>query len=181
MSFAEAVATLPLEATPAIELSWIRSHPAMARQERNPNRGEPILLTADDILSPANGKAPSRSAAHELQHWVNSPEEFWKKGYDERRKKQGTPHAGNKVEMLEDADEIRRMLAQIEDGLPRNRICPVCAANRRASKSRMEGAESEKPAKPSLPADLIPPVFVPESNPNPTMISGLAPPTAFRK
>jgi len=117
MTFEEAVATLPIEASPAVELSWIRSHPAMARQERSPDRGKPILLTAEDILSPPNGCAPSRSAAHELQHWVNSPEEFWKKGYDERRKKQAVTGTGA-TEIMQDIEEIRRLLQQVDGRRP---------------------------------------------------------------
>lgn len=78
--FAEAIATLPTQAPLAAEIEWVRSHPAMTRRQRSGERG-PLVLTAEDVLDPANGPAPSQSAVQQLQVWSDKPAEFFKMCY----------------------------------------------------------------------------------------------------
>ncbi len=77
-TFEEALSTLPLKADTQIENDWILAHPAMARKARQKNNLEPILISADDILTADHGPAPSRAAAIKLQHWANKPDELYK-------------------------------------------------------------------------------------------------------
>ena len=76
--YVEALSSLPSDAPPAKEISWIRSHPAMSRQIRIGDKRQSVILTASDILEPPHGPAPSQSAVQQLQVWANKPEEFFK-------------------------------------------------------------------------------------------------------
>lgn len=84
--FEQALMLLPVSAPRVEVLEWIEAHPAMMRQDRQGGL-EPILITADDILRAPHGRAPSRAAACQLQHWVNRPNEFFKAVMSELKKK----------------------------------------------------------------------------------------------
>ncbi len=85
-AFEAALSTLPSNAPKQNELDWIQAHPAMMRSARA-GKGTVILLSADDILKAPNGPCPSRSAACQLQHWVNNVSEFYKQIMSEAKKK----------------------------------------------------------------------------------------------
>jgi hypothetical protein len=84
-SFEEMVAKLPANADPIVEMNWIKSHPAMTRKARAKNNDK-ILINEDDILNSSSGPAPSRAAAQQLQHWANSPDQFFKDILSETKK-----------------------------------------------------------------------------------------------
>jgi hypothetical protein len=84
--FENAICELPSSASVARELNWIRSHPAMSRHDRKKD-DSPIIITPDDILKAPHGRAPSQSAVHQLQHWVNRPQAFYAQMLQEDRKK----------------------------------------------------------------------------------------------
>ena len=75
--FEDALRELPARADPQKEIEWVKSHPAMTRQDRQKTR-EHILISADDVWDSSNGPCPSRAAAQQLQHWVNDPKVFYK-------------------------------------------------------------------------------------------------------
>lgn len=97
-----ALLTLPSNAPKAKELEWIEAHPAMMRQSRllatgrAGASGKPavVLLTARDILNAPHGVCPSRSAANQLQHWVNHSQKFFEQIMSEAKKKSGGDGTG---------------------------------------------------------------------------------------
>lgn len=76
--FEDAVRMLPDDAPDSVVRDWIAGHPAMARLSRQKDKTKAVMITASDLLQAPHGKAPSKSAAHALQHWANCPHEFWK-------------------------------------------------------------------------------------------------------
>jgi len=84
-TFEQLVAKLPANADPIVEMNWIKSHPAMTRKARAKNNDK-ILINEDDILNSSSGSAPSRAAAQQLQHWANSPDQFFKDILSETKK-----------------------------------------------------------------------------------------------
>lgn len=86
LPFEKALAALPSSATPADEMNWIKSHPAMSRKDRSRNNNDKVLVTPEDISNAPNGPCPSRAAAQQLQHWVNRPEQFYKDVLSETKK-----------------------------------------------------------------------------------------------
>lgn len=86
LPFERALETLPPTASPAAEMEWIKSHPAMSRKDRSRNTSDRVLVTPEDIHSAPNGPCPSRAAAQQLQHWANRPEQFFKDVLSETKK-----------------------------------------------------------------------------------------------
>jgi hypothetical protein len=82
----QAVMTLPNTAPISVDIEWIREHPAMMRMTRQKDKLKDILITAEDILRPPHGSAPSKSAVYALQHWVNHPQQFYKELLGEQKK-----------------------------------------------------------------------------------------------
>jgi len=80
-----ALSQLPDKSDPVKDIKWIQNHPAMSRKSRQKNEAT-VLLTAEDILSPPHGQAPSRYAATSLQTWVNRPDDFFKIVLNEQKK-----------------------------------------------------------------------------------------------
>lgn len=78
-NFAEALDMIEnqTKATFEDDMQWVYCHPAMGRSAVSFDPTKPILITADDILNPGHGEAPSRGAAMLLQHNVNNPKEFF--------------------------------------------------------------------------------------------------------
>jgi len=111
--FEAALATLPSNSSKQKEIEWIEAHPAMMRSARA-GKGANILLTADDILRAPHGACPSRSAACQLQHWVNNVSEFYKQIMSEAKKKSGdTPAADIDANSNDESlDELEDMLGE---------------------------------------------------------------------
>ena len=86
LPFEKVLADLPPTASPASEMDWIKSHPAMSRKDRSRNTTDKVLVTPEDISASPNGPCPSRTAAQQLQHWVNRPEQFYKDVLSETKK-----------------------------------------------------------------------------------------------
>lgn len=114
-SFDEAMRMLPDTASPADEIDWIRAHPAMARKSRITKGDDHVMISAEDILMPPHGRAPSKSAASALQHWANHPIEFFKLLLTEHKKKTDGDGSG-KMETEEDLDEVERLLKEVREG-----------------------------------------------------------------
>ena len=112
-NFEMALASLPDSASVGAEMDWIRAHPAMIRLSRQNNPSKQVVISADDILSPAHGRAPSKSAVAALQHWANHPAEFFKQMLSEHKKKQ-EDQAAQYREVDEDLDEIESLLKEIK-------------------------------------------------------------------
>lgn len=111
---------IPQSSTAARELAWIRAHPAMSRGAR---QGSTVILTAEDVLSPPHGKAPSQSAVNQLQHWVNKPDEFFKQLMQVERKQ--ISESSESEALLDDdlppeVTRIDEMLQLIEGAKPIN-------------------------------------------------------------
>ena len=119
-TLSEVLKYLPPVARTDVELDWVRSHPAMMRFARS--GGDPVLITAEDLLTEGVMECPSKSAANMLQHWANDPAGFQKLLMSEQKKQQGngTTTARKKAgkgepqpeSSVEDpgVDEIRRMI-----------------------------------------------------------------------
>lgn len=109
-SFEQLVAQLPANADPILEMNWIKSHPAMTRRARAKNNDK-ILINEDDILKSSSGPAPSRAAAQQLQHWANSPEQFFKDILSETKKaKARSEEEESKTRSIKTTQEIDAML-----------------------------------------------------------------------
>jgi hypothetical protein len=110
MSFETIVTQLPAKAPPAVELDWIRTHPAMTRKERS-SGDKRIILSVDDLFE--NGDPPSRGAVQQLQHWANHPHDFFKILLSESKKK--TDEGGDGDDPVEDPglSQIERMLQEV--------------------------------------------------------------------
>jgi hypothetical protein len=70
---------LPPVASPALELEWVRGHPAMMRRDLQVQIGNkvlPVLITPEDILAAPHGLPPSRSAVYRLVNWANRPDKW---------------------------------------------------------------------------------------------------------
>jgi hypothetical protein len=115
-SFEEAMKTLPDEAPPADEIRWQRTHPVMLRRSRDKNKIQDILLTADDILYPINGKAPSKAAVIELQYWVNHPTKFYEQLMGERKKTMEGSDTNTPATKDAGLPEIERLLDEVQGG-----------------------------------------------------------------
>lgn len=81
-AFREAWEKLPLTASEGAEIMWLKSHEAMSRKARQKDSSKLIRILAADLVG-----CPSRSAAQSLQHWVNSPEDFFKQIMSEVKKR----------------------------------------------------------------------------------------------
>jgi hypothetical protein len=117
--YEDALMTLPPNAPKAKELEWIEAHPAMMRQSRLQagvlsRSGGLVILTARDILSAPHGPCPSRSAANQLQHWVNHSQKFFEQIMSEAKKKStGDGAGGDGANSVEDNfEDIDASLAQ---------------------------------------------------------------------
>lgn len=115
--YEEALMTLPPNAPKAKELEWIEAHPAMMRQSRlqaGSKSSGIVLLMAKDILNAPHGLCPSRSAANQLQHWVNHSQKFFEQIMSEAKKKStGDGAGGDGSETVEDnLDDLDASLAQ---------------------------------------------------------------------
>ena len=111
-NFEEVVANLPDKASVKEEIDWIKSHPAMMRKIRAKDKNLEIIVSVDDLLS-LNGKCPSKSAAIQLQNFVNKPGEFFKATLSENKKiseKGGNESAAQRDKGL---DEIRLLLEDV--------------------------------------------------------------------
>lgn len=116
-AFEVAFAMLPDTAAPKTEMDWIRAHPAMMRKIRAKDTIATIQLTAQDVLSPPHGQAPSKSAVLALQHWANKPDEFFKMLMTEHKKNsEAAASAEKKVESVADLQEVERMLMEMRSG-----------------------------------------------------------------
>lgn len=106
--------SLPDAASPASELDWIRSHPAMLRLDRIKDRTKDtrVILEVDDI-TPSHGEAPSKAAVTMLQHWSNKPDEFHKNLLAEQRKATKIDPDGSIVDNVEESQEIKDIDALI--------------------------------------------------------------------
>ena len=112
ITFEEVVANLPDKASVKEEIDWIKSHPAMMRKSRMKDKLTEIAITIDDLLM-LNGKCPSKSAAVQLQNFVNKPAEFFKATLSENKKiseKGGNEQAAQRDKGL---DEIRALLEDV--------------------------------------------------------------------
>lgn len=101
-----AMGELPQTAPAARELAWIRSHPAMSRHART---DDAVVITADDVRD-----APSRSAANQLQHWANRPNDFFKQLMQVERNQIGEVDPDT---LLEDDDDIPPEVTRIDEML----------------------------------------------------------------
>jgi hypothetical protein len=110
--FRAAIADLPDKAQPSVEMDWIRSHPAMTRLARQPNKMKGVVITAEDVLISPCGKAPSRSAVFSLQHWANYPHEFFKQVLSQDKKSDSVANQDTKEELS--IKEVKKLLAGIQ-------------------------------------------------------------------
>lgn len=118
--YEDALMTLQPNAPKAKELEWIEAHPAMMRQSRlqagsvSGKSSGVVLLMAKDILNAPHGPCPSRSAANQLQHWVNHSQKFFEQIMSEAKKKStGDGTGGDGSETVEDnLDDLDASLAQ---------------------------------------------------------------------
>lgn len=109
--FSEAVKTLPDKAPAGDEMDWIRAHPAMGRRSRQGD-GSPVVISAEDVLYPSHGPAPSKAAVYALQNWANNPQEFYKQLLTEH-KKRTEQDGGRSMDSDQDLDEVEALLKQV--------------------------------------------------------------------
>lgn len=118
-TFEDAIVMITGTASPAAEIEWVRSHPAMSRWDRQRDKTKPVEITADDILYAPHGQAPSRSAVNQLIHWANRPGEFYKQILSEHRKR--VEEGGELHGSVADpgVGDIQAYLAQIKESANR--------------------------------------------------------------
>jgi hypothetical protein len=87
--FEAALELLPDSCDPSDSVQWVQAHPAMSRKGRMKEKDAVVMLSAEDILCPPHGRAPSRYAATALQTWVNHPSDFFRLILNEHKKKSG--------------------------------------------------------------------------------------------
>lgn len=107
-AFQKAFNALPDTASVAIELDWVRAHPAMTRKARQPDI-DCVLILSSDIAD-----APSKSAVNALQNWANNPGKFFEKLRDETRKapiaSSDSPTASDADDSVREAEELLRSI-----------------------------------------------------------------------
>lgn len=107
-AFQKAFNALPDTASVAVELDWVRAHPAMTRKARNPDT-DCVQILASDIKT-----APSKSAVNALQNWANNPGKFFEKLRDETRKapieSSDSPTASDADDDVREAEELLRSI-----------------------------------------------------------------------
>ena len=99
-TYEQALEVLPETADAQLEIDWIRGHAAMSRKGRGVVDEETglVILSAEDLLSPrGSSPAPSRAAAHMLQHFCNSPDKFYSE-YGKNAMKKKTEESQGEVE-----------------------------------------------------------------------------------
>ena len=109
--FEEALKTLPQRADYQAENDWILAHVAMTRRSILPP-GQPVRITASDILHADHGPCPSRAAGIKLQHWANKPDEVYKNLAGVVKKPAGDGET-TKEEYDEDLAEVERLLKEV--------------------------------------------------------------------
>jgi hypothetical protein len=109
--YLKAYNSLPNAAQAEEEMTWISSHPLM---DIALITEEPPKITADDILNPSNGKAPSKAAVLGLRRWLRDPDAFYSELLKETRKKTGQGELGAKGDVDPQVSEIHRMLKELE-------------------------------------------------------------------
>jgi len=71
-----------------------------------------VVLTAEDIGNPPNGKTPSKSAVHALQYWCNNRADFFKGMLGEQKKQTTKDTTTAPAEDLDDLDDTRALLRE---------------------------------------------------------------------
>lgn len=116
-SFDEVVRSLPDSSSHAKEINWVRAHPAMVKKNRQKDKSKEVEITAEDVLCPPHGPAPSKAAVYMLQHWANNPNEFFKQVLSEHKKVSGEDEEGGKGVADVGLAEVERLLKEVKDGL----------------------------------------------------------------
>lgn len=111
--FDEVLCGLPDKASDVENLAWVKAHPAMSRLDRQVDKTKPIIISADELLSPPHGPAPSKAAANALQHFANRPGEFYKQILQEQKKQGGGKETSAPEEQDINLDEVERMLKTV--------------------------------------------------------------------
>lgn len=114
---------LPPVASPALELEWVRGHPAMMRKDlKGENDRTPVRLTPEDILQAPHGPPPSRSAVNQLVNWANRPDKFNEQLLGVNRKAEyiGTDAAAKEEAEDMSLHEVRELLKQLASGKRHN-------------------------------------------------------------
>jgi hypothetical protein len=86
MDALNSIPDLPSSVDPAVEVAWVRCHPAMLRKQLQKDSTQQVRITVDDILAAPHGLPPSRGAVSWLVGWVNRPEKFQEMMLTEHRK-----------------------------------------------------------------------------------------------
>ena len=115
MTIDEAINSLPETASPAVEIDWIRAHPAMRRKAETNNE---VTLVVDDVIAITRGArqhpaAPSKSAVNSLHYYANHPAELHRMLMSEMKKKTNTDGTTAEADS-EDVADIQKYLDQIE-------------------------------------------------------------------
>jgi hypothetical protein len=116
LDFEQSLIGLPANASPAVELDWVRAHPALCRLARMEGEKKEVVITADDVLRAPHGKAPSRAAVNMLQDAANRPAKFHDAVTGELKKRMDagddTESQGAKADLS--LQEIKSYLGQIK-------------------------------------------------------------------
>lgn len=109
----EAVRQLPATASPSKEAAWIKAHPRLLQRARD-NKVN-IILTADDVMSPPHGQAPSAWAVTQLQYWITTggTQEFFKQILSEERKAVEADQAQAAESQDPSLEEVKRLLKEV--------------------------------------------------------------------
>ena len=114
----EAEADLPLSTDEAAEFLWVVTHPALRRASKGGSE-QKVLITAEDILSAPNGKAPSRRAVTILDMSMDQTSSVLKMLIGQMIKKL-SDQAGNqptddsdKDEVVDDTSKLQELLDKV--------------------------------------------------------------------
>jgi len=111
-NYEDALRGLPNRASSAVEMEWIRAHPAVSRLDRQKDQTKQVILTAEDVLLPPHGPAPSKYAVQALQHWVNRPGKFFEQMLSEDKKAMVESEVAAS-EVIDDLTEVEQLLLSV--------------------------------------------------------------------
>ncbi|HLA83508.1 MAG TPA: hypothetical protein VJL29_01835 [Thermoguttaceae bacterium] len=109
---------LPASVNLDTELTWVATHPAVARKERGANDRQ-LRLTAEDVMGSRHERAPSMRAVWLLQHGMRNPGEFWRMYFVRQQKdrpveRQREPETAESMTLA----EVKDCLSQLQNRVP---------------------------------------------------------------
>jgi len=105
---------LPISANPAVELDWVRVHPAIRRWHMDPDKTKNFVITPEDVRNKQVGTAPSLGAVNMLMGALNAPQKFFDKLLDEHKKRVDNEQGNTATRADLGLEEVSNYLKQLK-------------------------------------------------------------------